>query len=155
VNFRLLPPVWRRWWFLGAAGLLLAVAVLSIERYRAGRVRALGESENRYRALAETASDAIFTIDDEGKVVFVSPSAERIFGRRAGDLLGHEIIELIPGYKRSLRSAGLDGLEPALDVSWDAREVHGIHKSGAKIPLELSFGAFARDNRRLVTLIAR
>jgi signal transduction histidine kinase len=54
-----------------------------------------------------------------------------------------------------LRLAGVDEDEPTLDVSWEARELFGIHQSGAKIPLELSFGAFERSDGRFVTLIAR
>lgn len=155
ISFRVLPPIWRRWWFVAIAALLVAAAILSLERYRASRVRALSESENRYRALAETASDAIFTIDDASKIMFVNPAAENVFGCSAGELLGRDIAELIPGYLHSLRLAGVEDDEATPDVSWEARELFGIHKSGAKIPLELSFGAFERSDGRFVTLIAR
>jgi PAS domain S-box-containing protein len=137
------------------AALLVGAAILSLERYRASRIRALSESENRYRALAETASDAIFTIDEARKIVFVNPAAENVFGCETGELLGREIAELIPGCLRALRLAGVEDEEPTLDVSWEARELFGVHKSGAKIPLELSFGAFERSDGRFVTLIAR
>ncbi len=155
ISFRVLPQVWRRWWFIASAALLIFLALISIERSRAARLRALSESENRYRALAETASDGIFTIDDLGKIIFVNPAAETMFGSRASDLLGRDIAALIPGYLSSLQMAGLDNDKARLEISWEARELFGMHTSGAKIPLELSFGAFARDHRRFVTLIAR
>lgn len=154
VSFQVLSPIWRRWWFLTIAVVLIAAAIVSLERYRASRVRAISESENRYRALAETASDAIFTIDEAGKIMFVNPAAENVFSRNAGDMIGRDMSGLIPGYLRSLRFASLD-CDDAPDVSWEARELFGIHKSGSRIPLELSFGTFARDSRRFVTVIAR
>ena len=154
VSFRVLSPVWRRWWFLTIGALLIAVALFSLERYRASRVRAISESENRYRALAETASDAIFTIDEAGAIMFVNPAAEQIFDRNAGEMIGRDIGGLIPGYLRSLRFASLAADETP-DISWEARELFGIHTDGSKFPLELSFGTFARDTRRFVTVIAR
>jgi PAS domain S-box-containing protein len=154
VSFQVLPPIWRRWWFVAIAAFFIAAAILSLERYRAARVRALGESENRYRALAETASDAIFTIDEAGEIMFVNPAAEQVFDRSAAEMIGHKIGDLIPGYLRSLELGSVDGDE-APDLSWEVRELFGIHKSGVKIPLELSFGTFARDSRRFVTVIAR
>lgn len=155
VNFRVLPPIWRRWWFVAIAAFFIAAAIFSLERYRAARVKALGESENRYRALAETASDAIFTIDEAGKIMFVNPAAENLFGCQSGEMPGRHIGDLIPGYLRSLEAAGLDGDDAIADVSWEARELFGINKDGARFPLELSFGGFERDSRRFVTLIAR
>jgi PAS domain S-box-containing protein len=156
VGFRILPPIWRRWWFLAIAGTLAAAAILALERFRATRVKALAESENRYRALAETASDAIFTVDDRGEITYVNPSAGRIFGRGVDEITGRDIAELIPGYLSSLQVAALSNNGPdPLDVSWDARELSGIHKSGPTIPLELTFGAFASGNRRFITVIAR
>ena len=50
------------------------------ESYRHERVKALRESENRFRTLAETASDAIITIDEESRIVLVNKAAERVFG---------------------------------------------------------------------------
>lgn len=154
VTFQMLPPIWRRWWFLAIGVVLIAAAILSLERYRASRVRAISESENRYRALAETASDAIFTIDEAGKIMFVNPAAEHVFDRNAEEMIGRDLGGLIPGYLRPLQLASPDDDEMQ-DVSWEARELFGIHKSGSKIPLELSLGTFARDSRKFVTVIAR
>ncbi|HEV2688562.1 MAG TPA: ATP-binding protein, partial [Bryobacteraceae bacterium] len=38
VSFRLLPPVWRRWWFLGLAVLLSSALVYAMYRYRLERL---------------------------------------------------------------------------------------------------------------------
>jgi signal transduction histidine kinase/ligand-binding sensor domain-containing protein len=49
--FRVLPPMWRQWWFLTAAGLLALSGLASFERYRAGHRREI--SRARDQRLAE------------------------------------------------------------------------------------------------------
>ncbi|HVF27613.1 MAG TPA: PAS domain S-box protein, partial [Pyrinomonadaceae bacterium] len=56
------------------------------ERKRAEQ--SLIESEERYRAVAETASDAIITIDSESRIIFVNRAAERIFGHAVAEMVG-------------------------------------------------------------------
>src|SRR5215211_3873395 len=59
---------------------------------------ALVESEERYRIVAETATDAIVTIDQTGRILFVNRSAERIFGYNAPEMTGCNLDLLVPGY---------------------------------------------------------
>src|SRR5215467_9379142 len=59
---------------------------------------ALVESEERYRIVAETAIDAIVTIGEEGEILFANPSAERIFGYSAAEILGLSLTLLVPAY---------------------------------------------------------
>ena len=56
---------------------------------------ALRKSENQLRAVAETASDAIITIDEQGSIVFVNQAAERIFGYSQQEMLNKELTLLI------------------------------------------------------------
>jgi ligand-binding sensor domain-containing protein/signal transduction histidine kinase len=37
ISFKILPPIWRRWWFLTLAALLIGAAVYAIDRYRVAR----------------------------------------------------------------------------------------------------------------------
>src|SRR5947207_3101972 len=48
----------------------------------------LRDSEERLRAIMESATDAIVTVDGDGRVVFANPAAERIFRLSRSDLLG-------------------------------------------------------------------
>src|SRR6185369_2468682 len=41
LTFRILPPLWQRWWFMTLAGLLIAAAVFALDRYRVARAREL------------------------------------------------------------------------------------------------------------------
>jgi PAS domain S-box-containing protein len=74
------------------------VGVLAIARdLTADRAReeALVRSEARYLRLVESASDAIFTIDAEGRVTSVNRALERAIGRSRGELFGMRFIDVI------------------------------------------------------------
>ena len=54
------------------------------------------ESEQRYRALAESAQDFIFTIDKEGCVQYVNKFSADEFGVDADGMIGKPMVELFP-----------------------------------------------------------
>ena len=89
---------------------------------------ALVESEERYRIVAETAIDAIVTIDETGEILFVNRSAERIFGYSTAEMLERNLTLLVPGFtSKQLRSAA------------QACELPGIHKDGNRRKHNLTF----------------
>lgn len=157
VSFRILPPFWRRWWFLTIAALALAGALAAFTRFRITRLKALRESENRFRTLAETASDAIITIDGSSTIVFVNQAAESVFGYTREELLGTKLTRLMPEYLRHLHEAGLTRYNKTgtRHIAWVGTELPGLHKDGHEIPLEISFGELERNGHRYFTGIAR
>src|SRR5229473_3341371 len=62
----------------------------------------LRESEERYRVVAETATDVIITIDENSTILFANRAAERVFGHTIAELLGQQITILMPEYLRHL-----------------------------------------------------
>lgn len=124
---------------------------------RKQKEEALRESETRFRTLAETASDAIITIDSEGFIVFVNPAVEKVFGHDPAEMMGQDLTMLMPEYLRHLHRGGLKRYQETGNkhISWEAVELPGLHASGREIPLELSFGEFVRNERRYFTGIVR
>ncbi len=118
---------------------------------------ALRESENRFRTLAETASDAIINIDGMGKIVFTNQAAEKVFGYRIDEMQGHALTMLMPDYLRQMHEAGFQNYQATgtRHITWEGIELLGLHKSGQEIPLELSFGEFIKDDKRFFTGIVR
>lgn len=57
--------------------------------------KALGESEERFRALIENSADMIALTDPEGNILYVSPSTTRIMGYQQEEFVGRNIREFI------------------------------------------------------------
>ena len=57
---------------------------------------ALRDSEAKLQAIVNTAVDAIMTIDVQGTVLSFNPSAERVFGYAAAEVLGRNVSMLMP-----------------------------------------------------------
>ncbi|MEA2525692.1 MAG: hypothetical protein QOF73_2919 [Thermomicrobiales bacterium] len=53
------------------------------------------KSEERFRSLVRNASDVILIVEPEGKIRFVSPSIERVFGHRPEDVLGRDGLDFV------------------------------------------------------------
>jgi PAS domain S-box-containing protein len=113
--------------------------------------------EQSARIIVETASDAIITINQDSKILFVNQAAEKIFGYTAREMLGQELTMLMPDYLRKLHRSGLKNyLETGQrHINWDAVELPGRHKNGAEILLELSFGEFIKHGNHFFTGVAR
>jgi PAS domain S-box-containing protein len=107
--------------------------------------------------IADTASDAIITIDEQSTILFINRAAQKIFGYTRAELIGQPMTILMPEYLRHLHRAGLERYLSIGErhISWDAVELPGLHKDGREIPLEISFGEFVEDGRRFFTGIAR
>jgi len=65
------------------------------EEKRANDARA--EIDARYHRLVETAADAIFTIDREGRFTSVNKAMEFVMERKKEDLIGHHFHEILHG----------------------------------------------------------
>jgi PAS domain S-box-containing protein len=164
MSFSIARPIWQRWWFILLAAIVIVGSVIGLDRFRVRKTRQVKtalkqttESETRYRTLAETASDAIITIDENSIVVYVNEAVEHIFGYKADEIIGEHLTKLMPQRFRSKHEAGLHRYITTnkKNIGWTAVELPGEHKSGAEIPLELSFGEFEKDGKRFFTGIAR
>ena len=76
---------------------------------RANRRRAeeaLRDSERRFRALIEHSSDILTVLDARGRILYESPSVERLLGHTAGELMGAALEEHVhPEDRHALATA--------------------------------------------------
>ena len=111
-------------------------------------------SEERLRAIFNSAFDALVTMDDRGLVTDWNPRAERLFGWRRDEVLGKELSAvIIPPEFRAAHDQGLakflqTGHGPVLNRSI---EVEAMHRSGNRLPVELAATAFQLGGRYLFT----
>jgi PAS domain S-box-containing protein len=134
---------------------LMTLVSRHLERKRAEQ--ALRDSEERYRIVAETASDAIVSIDASSTILFVNRATEKIFGYTTTEMTGQKLMMLMPEYLRHLHEGGIARYAKTgrKHIAWEAVELPGLHKDGREIPLELSFGEYAREGQRIFTGVVR
>jgi PAS domain S-box-containing protein len=111
------------------------------ERRRLRQAEAeLQASEQRHRAILESALDAIVTMDAAGRIVEFSPAAERMFGYTRSEAVGRVMAELIiPPALREKHQRGmaryLAGGQPA--VMGRQIEITALRRDGTEFPVEL------------------
>ena len=117
------------------------------------------QDDLRFRAILETALDAVISMDAEGRITGWNGQAEVIFGWPAAEVLGRSLAAtIIPPHYRDAHHAGLarylaTGEGPVLNRRI---EISAWHRAGHEFPVELaiatvqepggpSFSAFVRD----------
>jgi PAS domain S-box-containing protein len=110
-----------------------------------------------YRVLAESAPDAIITIDEHSRVLSVNPAAERIFGYPAAEIVGRPLAMLVPERLRAGHHEGMGRYlaTGARRIPWQGVRMPVLTKAGTEIPVEIAFGEFVADGRRVFSGILR
>jgi two-component system, cell cycle sensor histidine kinase and response regulator CckA len=118
---------------------------------------ALRDSEQRYRAVTDNATDVILSIDEEGTVLFVNHAVERIFGYTPDELMGQKVAMLMPTALKPLHQHSVSQSQELGEnkQQWSGVEIVGQHKLGYKIPLEISYGELVEEGRSHFTAVIR
>jgi PAS domain S-box-containing protein len=126
---------------------LLMMSVCAAISQRKKMEGVLSHSEERYRTLAETASDAIISIDQENRIIFCNKSVEEIFGYSPDELLGNNLEIIMPVQSRKAHMEGIKNYirTGKRTISWARHEVTGLHKNGKEIFLDIAFGAIRKE----------
>ena len=110
-------------------------------------------SEEKYRLLVDTASDAVVSIDDKETIVFANPAITTVFGYEPVELIGKPLTLLMPEYMRALHASGFKRYLATRQrhINWQGTELIALRKNGEEFPVEVSFGELTRDNHKLFT----
>lgn len=133
----------------------LQTAERAMERKR--HEAALHDSEERLRAILDTAVEGIITIDERGLIESVNTAAQKTFGYTAEELVGRNVSVLMPNpYRREhdgyLSNYARTGHARIIGIG---REVTGQRRDGTVFPMELSVSEVKLENRRLFTGFVR
>jgi two-component system sensor kinase FixL len=109
--------------------------------------------EAHLNSILETVPDAMIVIDDRGKMQSFSTAAERLFGYRAGEVLGQNVKILMPSPYREAHDGYLERYERTGErrIIGIGRVVVGERKDGSTFPMELSVGEMRSSNARYFT----
>lgn len=107
-------------------------------------VEALRESEEKFRAISNTAADAILVMDNDGRISYWNLTAEKMFGYTGEEAMGKELHSFLApadyhdAYKKGFSSFKKTGRGPAVG---NTLGFVAISKDGTEFPIEVSTSA--------------
>ncbi len=114
-------------------------------------------SEEKSKAIINNAVDGIITINTDGLVQSMNPSATRMFGISEEEVKGQNVKNLMPApYKQEhdgyLQNYYTTNIKKVIGIG---REVIGLRKDGSQFPLHLSVSEYWVNNERYFAGIVR
>ena len=113
--------------------------------------------DSQFRALADTAPDAIITGDAAGTIAYVNAAAARLFAHQPADMIGAPITMLIPERLRDAHRAGLSRFVRTGRgrIVGTTVEFAAVRADGHEFPIELSLGTTGEGPARILTAVIR
>src|SRR6185369_953603 len=120
--------------------------------------RAVRESEEQFRSLMQSATDAIILAGRDGNMIACNQAARNMFGRTSEEVIGWPLTQLMPDRYKQAHAAGIlrgsRGVGPERLIG-RTTELHGLKKDGSEFPLELSLASWQTEKGPLYCGIIR
>ncbi|HXV19279.1 MAG TPA: PAS domain S-box protein, partial [Candidatus Omnitrophota bacterium] len=119
--------------------------------------KALKENEERFRAVSETAHDAIISADTAGNMIYLNRAAALIFGYKPEEVYGKPISILMPERFREEHQTGFRRYLSTGESRIMGRtvEMAGLRKNAEEFPLEISLASWETQKGRFFTAVIR
>src|SRR6201987_4907666 len=110
-------------------------------------------TEEKYRLVVETASDAVISLDETSTILLANPATTRVFGYAPAEVIGKPLTILMPEFLRKLHETRFDRYLATgqRHINWQGTELVGLRKNGQEFPVEVSFGELTMDGHRVFT----
>ncbi|PYO52561.1 MAG: hypothetical protein DMD83_25680, partial [Candidatus Rokuibacteriota bacterium] len=117
----------------------------------------LREGREQFLAVADTASDAIVTADEQGRIIYLNRGAERMFGYANEDAAGRPLTTLMPERFHEAHRAGFGRFLSTGQslILGETLELTAVNRAGREFPIELSIATWTTAKGRFFTAILR
>jgi PAS domain S-box-containing protein len=115
-------------------------------------------AEKRFEVVIESAPDAMFVLDQSGKILLINAMAERLFGYPREELMGMDIVtKLIPErHRERQRRYFVDFLENSeTSQSSFGQDLYALRKDGSEFPMEVDLSRLDATNGFWVAISVR
>ncbi|OWW18329.1 hypothetical protein AYR66_01760 [Noviherbaspirillum denitrificans] len=114
-------------------------------------------TEEKYRNLLESATDAIVIVNAQGCIIFANGQAESMFGFVHGELVGQPIEVLVPPALRNAHMAKVARFvaEPQSRQMAAGTELRASRKDGKEFPVEITLSPLMTDEGLIISAIIR
>ncbi len=131
-------------------GLVIQVAIhgRDITEYKRAN-ESIKKSEDHFRQLIENALDAIAVVGTDGTILYESPSAERIIGYKAEEILGTNVFDMVHPQHRRRVAAVFKQIVDNPDIT-GYEEFPFLHKDGAWRIAEVSAKKLPDEDRVVI-----
>ena len=119
-------------------------------------LRTAETERDEFKAILDTATDGVISLDTEGRIIGLNRSAEALFGFDQNEVVGQRFSTLFAGESHASALDYLEGLKSGgvASVLNDGREVVGREKKGGRIPLFMTLGRISdRDGGRYCAVL--
>ncbi len=125
-----------------------AIFLQNMETIVAQRTKELSDSEKRFRAIIEQATDAMYLTDMDGNIIDVNKQACESLGYTREEFLKLKVTELDVEYDETEKiKASFDKMKPNENFTFES--VHR-HKNGKSFPVEISSSIIELDGSQKV-----
>ncbi len=120
------------------AGTFVLAAIVDLTQ-RKRLEESLRQSEERLRAVVESAPNAMIMIASSGAIVLVNSQAEALFGWTRAELLGTPVERLVPARFASRHPDHRRAFfaQPATRAMGAGRDLYGLRRDGSEVPIEI------------------
>lgn len=115
------------------------------------------QAETKFRALLESAPDAMIIVDGQGTITLINAQAERMFGYSRDELIGRSVETLMPiayrdrhlSYRREFLRA------PTMRTIGSGFDIYGLRRDAGEFPIEISLSPIETEREILVCAAVR